>query len=114
MVTAMNEEQRRSVGEQVKSARGFRGWSQKDLASAAGIAPNTVGAIERGESTQPGKLSAVLRALDIQPVAETQAKIGYPVDVELIRDAIGMWLLDLDADERAEAVRSLLRAITSV
>lgn len=110
----MNEEQRRSVGEQIKSARGFRGWSQKDLATHAGIAPNTVGAIERGESAQPGKLAKVMRALEIEPLAERQAAVGYPVDVELIRDAIGMWLMDLPEVDRAEAVRALLRAITSI
>lgn len=109
----MNETQRRTIGEQVLAARGLRGWSQKDLASEAGIAPNTVGAIERGDSVQPGKLSKVMEALDIRPLAEAQEAEGYPVDIELIRDAIGMALLDVPEDERAALVRNLLRALMS-
>lgn len=109
----MNETQRTAIGEQVLAARGLRGWSQKDLAAAAGIAPNTVGAIERGDSVQPGKLGKVLDALDIKPTAEAQEAAGYPTDIELIRDAIGLWLLDVPEGERAGHVRALLRAITS-
>lgn len=109
----MDEAQRRAVGQQIRSARRSRGWSQKDLSTAAGVAPNTVGSIERGVSAQPGKLAAVLTALDIEPVNGPGAREDYPVDVELIRDAIGMWLVRLPSEERADAVRKLLEVITS-
>lgn len=107
----MNETQRRTIGEQVLAARGLRGWSQKDLATAAGIAPNTVGAIERGDTVQPGKLGKVMAALDIKPLAEEQGDEGYSVDIELVRDAIGMALLDLPEGERAAVVRNIIRAL---
>lgn len=109
----MNEQQRKTIGEQVAGARGLRGWTQRELAGEAGIAANTVRAIERGQTVQPGKLARVMAALDIKPLAEAQASAGYPVDIELIRDAIGLWLLDVPEAERAAQVRALLRAITS-
>jgi transcriptional regulator with XRE-family HTH domain len=110
----MNERQRKSIGQQVANARGLRGWSQKDLSEAAGIAPNTVSAIERGVSVQPGKLGRVMEVLDIKPMAEAQAESGYPADIELVRDAIGLTLLDIPEGERANYVRALFRAIMTI
>jgi transcriptional regulator with XRE-family HTH domain len=110
----MNDHQRKTIGDQVAGARGLRGWTQRELAAEAGIAANTVRAIERGQNVQPGKLGKVMDALDIKPMAEAQAEVGYPADIELVRDAIGMTLLDIPEGERANYVRALFRAIMTI
>jgi ribosome-binding protein aMBF1 (putative translation factor) len=110
----VNDTQRKTIGDQVAGARGLRGMTQRELAAQAGIAANTVRAIERGQVVQPGKLAKVMEALDIKPMAEAQEDEGYPADVELVRDAIGMTLLDIPEGERANYVRALFRAIMTI
>lgn len=109
----MDEQQRSAEGSRIKSARLARGWTQKELASAADVAPNTVGAIEKGVMTQPGKLAAVRRALDLTPLAVVQEEKGYPMDIQIVRDAIGMWMLGVEESRRPEYVSRILRAITT-
>lgn len=97
------------LGDRVVAARRARGWSQAELAKQAGVAENTVSKIERGTGdTQPAKLRQVLDALGIAPVTEVlAAQGGYPDDIELVRDMIGLWLRNIPPDERAEEVLRL-------
>lgn len=51
--------------EQSRAARGWLGWSQRQLAERAGIATNTVYAFERGQRTlTANNLSALRRAIE--------------------------------------------------
>ncbi len=96
------------IGTQVRAARKARGWSQSDLAEAAGVAPNTVSAIEAGRNTRPGSLRSVLDALGIQPAA---AGAAYVDEVELVRDLVGQWLTGLPPHERHDAAAALVRFV---
>lgn len=98
-----------NIGKQVREARKNQGMSAATLATKAGIAANTVSAIENGRSVRPGNLRAVLDALGIEPLAERQARIGYPPDVELVRDMVGMYLMALPESERADVAFGITR-----
>lgn len=97
------------IGRRVRDARRAKGLSQKELADAVGIAPNTIGAIERGAEGQPRKLELVTSYLGVAPIAEDP----LPPDVELVTKAIGIWLLKLPEEDRPEAVYRVLRAIAT-
>lgn len=43
----------KSVGEVIREQREFMNFSQKELALRARVAPNTLGNIERGDTTDP-------------------------------------------------------------
>jgi transcriptional regulator with XRE-family HTH domain len=52
--------------ERLKGIRAARGFSQRDLAKAAGIAQNTISAIERGNRpAQPSTLRKLADGLDV-------------------------------------------------
>lgn len=106
----MDATQRQRIGATVRQARKAKGWTNAALAEAAGVAPNTVSSIEAGKPTRPGTLSAVMHALELQPLADHAT---YPQHVELVRDLVGQWLLNLPADERDAAERDLIRWVTS-
>ena len=50
--------------EQSRAARGWLGWSQKELAARAGIAANTVYGFERGQRVTANNLAALRRAFE--------------------------------------------------
>jgi transcriptional regulator with XRE-family HTH domain len=54
-----------STGRQIRAARGFLGWSRKDLAEKSGVAAVTINQIEE-EKAQPreGTLSDIVRVFD--------------------------------------------------
>lgn len=106
----MDATQRQRLGAMVRQGRKRKGWTNQDLAEAAGLAPNTVSAIESGKNTRPGTLAAVMNALDIPPLSE---QTTYPQHVDLIRDLVGQWLLNLPEREREQAERGLITFITS-
>lgn len=111
----MNEQQRKVEGERIRIAREARGWNQKELAEAAEVSPNTVGDIERGtKRTQPGKLSAVRGALGLKPMALAMEEASaYPRDVEIVRDALGLWLTRIPEDKRADYVARIMATIVN-
>ena len=43
------EDPRQALGRRVRAARSAKGWTQRDLAEAAGMHPAYVGSVERGE-----------------------------------------------------------------
>ena len=105
----MNGEQMRQVGELVVSAREAKGWNQVALAAEVGLTDNTIRKIERGEKVAPGTLRKVLDALGIEPVADTMRRQGYPADVELILDLIGLYLVAYSQEERTPIIHDLTR-----
>lgn len=61
-----DSEQGRWVGLRVREERQRRGWTGATLAEKAGIAPNTVVAIEQGRRVRPGSIAKVRAALDLE------------------------------------------------
>ena len=58
------------LGERVRVRREALGWSQAKLAEVAGISPNYVGVVERGEKLPTlDTLDAMARALSVSPGA---------------------------------------------
>lgn len=107
----MDAAQRQRLGALVRQRRKAAGWTNKELADAAGVAPNTISAIEAGRSVRPGTLAAVFDALQIPPATETTT---YPQHVQLVQELVGQWLLNLPSEEhRAAAERALVTFITS-
>ena len=55
--------------EQSRAARGWLGWSQRDLASRANVALNTVNEFEAGRRTPtPNNLAALRRAIEAEGI----------------------------------------------
>lgn len=106
----MNADQRRAVAAEITRAREAQGLSAAQLAKRAGISENTMTKVVRGESVYPSTLQKLREALGLEPLAETAAA-RYPPDIELIRDAIGLWLLDMEPVDRPDVVRRILRAV---
>ena len=104
----MDAVQALKIGTDVRIARKSRGWTNARLAASAGVARNTVSAIENGRNVRDGNLRAVLSALDIEP---TIAGSPYSHEVELLRDMVGHWLLALPDSERKDAQGDLMRFI---
>lgn len=96
--------------ETVRATREARGWSQRELATIAGVSENTVLSLELGErQTQPRKLRRILEALGLaDDGADAGRNLGaYPPDVAaFLRDAGGL-LSALDSGERATLMLEL-------
>lgn len=98
------------VGAQVRRARKARGWTDNDLAEAAGVAPGTIVRIENGRPVRPGNMTAVLNALEIPPISETARTVDATVKLAL--DVVETALMAIPEDRRNEAVHNLIRYIT--
>jgi transcriptional regulator with XRE-family HTH domain len=98
------------VGAQVRRARKARGWTDKDLADAAGVAPGTIVRIENGRPVRPGNMTAVLNALDIPPISETPRTPD--ANVRLALDVVEAMLSAIPEERRNDAVHDLIRYMT--
>ena len=107
----MNTEQLRAVGSQIVAAREAHGWSQTDLAQRTGFTDSTIRKVERGIKVAPGTLRKVLETVGIEPLAPAQKRAGFPADVELVRDLIGMYLVALPEDQRSEVAFAITRLL---
>ena len=106
---SMQAEQAKAVGERVVTARENLGWSQAELAQRAGFTDNTVRKVERGDRVAPGTLRKILDAVGLEPLAEVQKRAGFPPDVQLVLDLVGMYLVARPESERAEVAYDLTR-----
>lgn len=55
------------MGIRIKSMRQARGWTQVQLAEAAGVTQQAVSKIERGETADPWTLDRIAEALGVHP-----------------------------------------------
>lgn len=106
----MDAQQAAQIGAQVRRARKANDWTGKQLAEAAGVSPGTVVSIENGRPTRPGNLTAVLNALHIPPIAETNRSVDE--NVRLALDIVEKTLMAVPFEKRDEAVRDLIRYMT--
>lgn len=61
-----------SVAEQVRAARQERGWSQRELAEAAGVSRPSVARLEAGEDVSTNTLAKAAGALEMRPVLASE------------------------------------------
>lgn len=103
----MNQ-QMTDLGVRVRAARKAQGWTLADLASHAGVAPNTANNVELGRGVRPGNLRAVLDAVGIEPTA-LAPDVDSDEGVQLAVDLVRQWLLAMDEPDRTRAVHELTR-----
>jgi transcriptional regulator with XRE-family HTH domain len=106
----MTAEQLKPVSERIHDAREARGWSQEDLAEAAGVSPNTVLSIEKGKRKPwPRNLRAVLDALDLAVFEEDAALdlVGVPGDVRAFLRVVAHRMSAMDEDARGRLLARL-------
>lgn len=51
------------LGDRIKQLRAVKGWTQQQLARAAGVSQQTIGKIEKNKSREPQKLPRIASAL---------------------------------------------------
>lgn len=78
----MVDSAQRSPGERLRELRVLAGLSARELGRLAGVAPNTITNIERGDTPSPAKAAAIIGALVAcvqrahQPIDHAQAEIA--------------------------------------
>lgn len=102
-------EQTRTVGERIVAAREALGWNQGELAKRTGFTDKTIRKVEHGERVAPGTLRKILDVVGIEPLADTQRRMGYPAEIEIIRDVVGMYALGLSPEERTQLAGDITR-----
>ncbi len=109
----MDLEQHKQFRGLVKSAMVTKKWNATRVAKEAHISKTTMTKVMKSEPVAEFTVGKIMKALDIEPVAQAQAREGYPIDVVIARDAIGLMLLDLPESERASALLELFKAIAN-
>ena len=100
-----------AVGEQIVAAREAKGWTQAQLAKETGLTDSTIRKVERGERVRPGTLRRILDEVGVEPAAEVQSRVGFPPDVQVVLDLVGMYLVALPEEERAAVAYSITRML---
>lgn len=104
----MDKRHRAALGNKVSAWRDAHGLSQDELASAALVAPNTLGRIERGDTVRESSLRKVLAFTALTRPGEHSPKIRAVLDV------IGAWLGELTETEFEEASKGLGQLMASI
>lgn len=78
----------RALGAALRSRRRGRGWTQAELAEAAGVSRRFVGELEGGERTgaELGRVLAVIRALDLAVALVDNQRRSFD---DALREALG-------------------------
>lgn len=87
------------VSARIRNARKSRGWSQAELAKAAGVAEGTVARLERGERVRPGNLYSIRVTLGIEEDEPQDSEL--PVAVQAALDITKKYLLNAKDPETA-------------
>lgn len=81
----------------------------------AHLAENTISKMENGKTGKgeplPGNLRTVLDLLNLEPFTDTARRERYSQDVEIVRDVIGLVLMDIPEFERPARVHDWIRCI---
>lgn len=109
----MDQQQREQFRDDVFAAMDERGWSLQTTARTARIARPTMSKVTRAEHVHRMSRAKLRRVLGIEALAEVQAREVFSADIELIRDAVGVWLRDTPQEERAAKVAFLFASIAN-
>lgn len=121
----MNTDERKAFGQQVRSERKARRWTQPELAERAHVSPGTISATERGLSVpQPSNLTSIAKELGIDlngatpPATEPTGDDWWgewfktlPKDSRSTLYMIGLYLERLTPDDRDQRIREITTAI---
>ena len=109
----MDQQQREQFRDAVVAAMHAKAWSAATLHKESGVNQGTITRVMRAQNVAELTVGKLRKALDIEALAPGQAREGYTRDVELIREAIGMWLRDVPETQRGRKVAHLFAAIES-
>jgi len=109
----MDQQQREQFRDAVVAAMHAKAWSAATLHKESGVNQGTITRVMRAQNVAELTVGKLRKALDIEALAPGQAREGYTRDVELVREAIGMWLRDVPEMQRARKVAHLFAAIES-
>lgn len=109
----MDQRQREQFRDIVVAAMDVKAWSAAELSRASRVSETTITKVMRAQNVAPKTVGDLRRALGIEALATAQAAEGYPMVIEVVRDAIGMWLRDVPEDQLAGKVAKLFAAIAN-
>jgi ribosome-binding protein aMBF1 (putative translation factor) len=108
----MDLEQREQFRDIVVAAMEAKAWSAATLHKKSGVSTTTITKVTlRAGNVTPGTVGKLRKALDIEALAPGQAREGYTRDVEMIREAVGIWLRDVPWEQRGRKVAHLFAAM---
>ncbi len=113
MNQSMDQQRREQFRDTVVAAMHAKAWSATRLHKESGVSQGTITNVMRARNVTELTVGKLRKALDIEALAPSQSREGYTRDVELVREAIGMWLRDVPWEQRARKVMHLLAAIES-
>lgn len=100
--------------DQVLAAMQQKAWSAARLSKESGVSQTTITKVTNASGEiLPGTVGKLREALGIMAPAQAQAESGYPLIIEVIRDAIGLWLLEIPPEQLPAKVAHLFAAIAS-
>lgn len=106
-----DQKKREEFRDLVKEAMAKKSWTSTKVAEESGLTLTTITKITEARPVSPTTILKVRDALGIAPLGEGQAAEGYSVDIELVRDTIGLIMRDLPEAERPEFVRDIFEAV---
>jgi lambda repressor-like predicted transcriptional regulator len=107
-----DQRRREQFRELVVAAMHEKAWSAATLAKEAGVSTGTMTRIMKAEvDVSPNSTSKVRKALGVQPLATAQAEQGYPLVIEVLRDAIGLVMRDMPDEDLAPTVARVIKAL---
>jgi len=110
----MDQQQREQFRDTVVAAMHAKAWSAATLSKESGVSQGTITEVTKARrNVTEGTVGKLRKALDIEALAPGQAREGYTRDVELIREAVGIWLRDVPWEQRGRKVAHLFAAIES-
>lgn len=100
-----NKEEWDKLGNRIRQARKYRGYSQEDIASLLDISRSSISLMENGErkldSMELKKLAEFFNVSVDDLIGESQTNIDYGEDIEMVARAAE----DLTPDDREEVLR---------
>lgn len=107
----MEQKQREEFAAIVLEAMAKKSWTALRTAEEAGFTETTMTRITKGRPVSPTTILKVRKALGIQALADAQGDEGYSVDIELVRDLVGLKMRELPFPERAAFALGVFEAV---
>ena len=107
----MDQQQREHFRDIVVAAMHAKAWSAATLHKESGVNQGTITRVMRAQNVAELTVGKLRKALDIEALAPGQAREGYTRDVEMIREAVGIWLRDVPWEQRGRKVAHLFAAM---